>query len=115
MTLNIMRKGSAWTRAATFWTGKMDDRLCQLCLEEEETADHVWRCRCLKEKAKEPGKELAEVDPSSLTNSMRIGVASAMAGDTRLTYWGAKPDENCSNETNKMMGCYASRVKRYMR
>ena len=32
-----------------------------------------------------------------------------MAGDTRLTYWGAKPDENWSNETQQMMGCCARR------
>ena len=67
----------------------------------------MWRCRCLKEKAKELDKELAEVDPSSLTNSMMIGVAPAMAGETRLAYWGTDPDENWSKETKKMMGCYA--------
>ena len=65
MTLNIMRTGSTWTRVATFLTGKTDDRMCQLCLQEEETADHVWRCRCLKEKAKELDKELVEIDPGS--------------------------------------------------
>ena len=47
LTLSITRTGSTWTRVATFWTGKSDDRMCQLCFEEEETADHVWRCRCL--------------------------------------------------------------------
>ena len=35
------------------------------------------------------------------------GSLSAMAGDTRLTYWGAKPDGNWSNETTQKMGCYA--------
>ena len=67
----------------------------------------MWRCRCLKEKTKELDKDLAEVDSSRLANSMRIGVAPAMVGDTRLTYWGTKPDENWSKETKKMMGCYA--------
>ena len=41
-------------------------------------------------KAKELDKVLAEIDPGSLTNSMRIGVAPAMDGDTRLTYWGSR-------------------------
>ena len=72
LTLSIMRAGSAWTRVATFWTGKTDDGLCQLCLEEEETADHVWRCRRLEEKTKELDRDLADIDPSSWTNSMRI-------------------------------------------
>ena len=67
-----MRAGSTWARVATFWTGKTDDRMCQLCLEEEEIADHVWKCRCLKEKTKELDKELAEIDPEKFTNSMRI-------------------------------------------
>ena len=58
-------------------------------------------------KTKELDRGLAEIDPGSLTNSMRIGVAPAMDGDTRLTYWGAEPDENWSKETKKMMVCYA--------
>ena len=33
LSLNIMRTGSTWTRVATFWTGKTDDRMYQLCLE----------------------------------------------------------------------------------
>ena len=67
-----MRTGSAWTTVATLWTKKAYDRLCQLYLEEEDTVDHVWRCRCLKEKTKELDTELAAIDPSSLINSMRI-------------------------------------------
>ena len=95
------------TRVATFWTGKADDRMCQLCLEEEETADHVWRCRCLQEKTKELDKDLAEIDPGKLANSMLIGVAPAMDGDTRKTYWGTEPDESWSKSTRRMMGCYS--------
>ena len=107
LTLNIMRTGSTWTRVATFWTGKSDDETCQLCKEEEESADHLWRCRCLKEKAKELDKDLAEIDPGTLTNSMLIGVAPAMDGDTRKTYWGTEPDERWSERTRKMMGCHS--------
>ena len=108
LTFNIMRTGSTWTRVATFWTGKTDDRPCQLCLEEEDTADHVWKCRRLKEKARGLDKELAEIDPDKLTNSMRIGVAPAMDGDTRVTHWGTEPDESWSKETKQMMGCYSN-------
>ena len=52
-----------WTRAATSWTGKVDDKICQLCKEEEETPDHILRCKCLRSKAKELDPELAEIDP----------------------------------------------------
>ena len=76
-------------------------------MEEEETADHVWRCRCLKEKTRGLDKELAEIGPERLTNSMRIGVAPAMDGNIRMTYWGPEPDESWSKETKQMMGCYS--------
>ena len=80
-------------------------------MEAEETANHVWRCKCLREKAKGLDKELAEIDPGKLTDSMLIGVAPAMDGDTRTTYWGAEPGENWSKET-KQMGCYSKEKER---
>ena len=58
----------------------------------------------MKEKAKGLDTELAEVDPSSLTNSMRMGVGPAMVGDTMLNYWGTKPDGNWGNETKHDVG-----------
>ena len=54
--------------------------------------------------SKELDHELAEIDLGSLTDPMRIGVAPAMDGDTRLIYWGAEPEENWSKETKKMLG-----------
>ena len=63
----------------------------------------MWRCRCLKEKAKELDKDLAEIDLGKLANSMLIGVD----GDTRKTYWGTEPDESWSKRTQQVMGCYS--------
>ena len=93
--------GSIWTRVATFWTGKSDDKLCQLCLEEEETPNHFWKCKRLRAKAKELDEELSEVDPAIFANSMLIGVAPAMNGDTRKTYWGTSLNENWSKSLCK--------------
>ena len=98
ITLNMTMAGSIWTRVAIFWTGKSDDKVCQLCLEGEETPDHIWRCRRLRTKAKELDEELAEMDPGKFANSMLMGVAPAMSGDTRKTFWGTDPDEKLEQE-----------------
>ena len=61
LTLKFLRTGSTWTRTAAYWSGKVDDDICQLCVVAEETADHLWKSCKLKEKAKEIDKYLAEM------------------------------------------------------
>ena len=38
-----MRIGSVWTRAATFWTGKLHDKLCQVLDHDDAPLCHAWR------------------------------------------------------------------------
>ena len=40
-TLNIIRSGSAWSRTASYWAGKADDKNCTLCGHEEDSPDHL--------------------------------------------------------------------------
>ena len=40
-TLNILRTGSAWTKTASSWAGKSDDKRCDLCGDEEDSPDHM--------------------------------------------------------------------------
>ena len=41
LKLDIVRTGSTWTRTASYWAGQVDDKVCQLCLEDDEDANHV--------------------------------------------------------------------------
>ena len=59
----------------------------------------------MKTKAMDLDEELAGIDPGKLPNSMLIGVAPVMDGDTRKTYWGAEPEEGWSRELKKAFGC----------
>ena len=62
LTLHILRTGSTWARTAAYWSGKADDKICQLCLEEEEKGDHLWRCCKFMEKATEIDVDLAAIN-----------------------------------------------------
>ena len=39
-TLDIVRSGSAWNKVAAYWSGQVEDKTCQLCLEGEENANN---------------------------------------------------------------------------
>ena len=65
--LNIVRTGSMWTQNTTYWTGKVEDVMCELCGMFKQTPDHVlWRCLGLQEQREKPDKDLASIDPDLL-------------------------------------------------
>ena len=87
LTLSIIRTGSMWTRTAAYWSGKADDKMCQLCLEEKRK-ESACRCCNLLENAKASVVDLAGINPDSIANAMLIRVAPAMCGDPRIPFWG---------------------------
>ena len=44
----------------------MDDKICQLCMEAEEDANHFWKCKPLAKARKEADAELEELNPEVL-------------------------------------------------
>ena len=63
MQLNLVRTGSLWTKSSSYWTGRDEEKMCSVCMEEEETSEHIiWRCRPLQNKRKEADSILASID-----------------------------------------------------
>ena len=71
LKLDIVRTGSTWTRTAAYWAGQVDDKVCQLCLEDEEDANHFWKCKSLKKARREADEELEEINPEIIPPSLR--------------------------------------------
>ena len=70
-TLDIVRPGSAWNRVAAYWSGQVEDKTCQLCLEGEEDANHFWKCKALENARREADKDIAELNPDDLPNPIK--------------------------------------------
>ena len=71
-----------------FQAGTADDKICQLCLEAEEDAIHMWCCCKLKGTAKEMDNVFSAIDPQTLSRAMLIGIVPAMWADPRRPFWG---------------------------
>ena len=83
-----MRTGSAWNRVAAYWSGQVEDRICQLCLEGEENANHFWKCKSLEQVRKDADKDIAALDPDDLPNPIKQGIAPALGASSCGTFWG---------------------------
>ena len=88
IVLDVVRTGSAWTRATAFWAGQCDDQLCQICGDTKEESDHFWFCKGLEVKRKDADDGLAKLDPRFLPIAIRHGIAPAMKADPRKPFWG---------------------------
>ena len=110
MNLDIARTGSSWTRVAAYWAGQADDKVCQMCMEDEENAGHFWKCKKLEEARREADKELAEINPDILPHPVKQGIAPALSANSCCTFWGAdKGEEGISEKHWKMIGGDADR------
>ena len=103
-SLDLTRTGAAWNRTAAYWAAQAEDKICQLCNEEEENADHIRYCKALRPKRIEIDAQLAKLDPDDLPNPVRHGIAPAMKANPYRTFWGSKPPESNTIQQDKWMG-----------
>ena len=89
-TLDVIRTGAAWNRTVAYWAGHVDDTLCTLCGEKEDSPDHLWICKALEKERKEADSEFAAMDPETLPMAIKCGIAQAMKASTKGNYWGKK-------------------------
>lgn len=99
--VNIVRIGVAWTRAAAYWAGQAEDKICQLCNEVDEASDHVCKCSALKARQKEMDKELAEIDPDLLPAPIKHGIAPAMSLGPKEAFWADLTDKHKFNQKQR--------------
>ena len=104
MALNIIRTGSAWTKAAAHAAGQADDSKCILC-GDEETFDHFWRCKTMEKHRFEADEQIAKIKVEELPPALRIGVAPALNADPMKTFWGGELGEDQEEAVKKLCGC----------
>ena len=103
--LDLTRTGAMWTRTAAYWAGQVDDRMCQLCHQADETSDHFWKCKALKDARKEVDEDLAKFNADAILALVRHGVAPAMAADTTKTFWGYTGSLHMDAKQKELCGC----------
>ena len=82
LIMDITRTGSTWTRSAADWAGQTEDKRCQICMEADESAEHFWVRKGLKQareeawkpKASENDEAAAEGDTEEETDSRTTAV-----------------------------------------
>ena len=88
LIMDITRTGSTWTRSAAYWAGQAEDKRCQICMEADESADHFWICKGLKEAREEADPCIAKWNIESIPHPIRQGIAPAMSANGCGTFWG---------------------------
>ena len=104
MILDITRTGSTWSRTKAYWAGQLDDKLCTLCGEEDDSPDHFWCCKALESARKEADKVLAKLNPKAMPMSIKCGVAPAMVASTENAYWVIEGNEYLKEDQKKLCG-----------
>ena len=88
ITLETLKTGANWTAQAAYHTGTSESKACPLCTCETQNADHIWYCDALKSKRLEYDETLAAINPDTLPNPVKVGIAPALTADPRQFYWG---------------------------
>ena len=100
MLLDIVRTGSASSRTAAYWAGQVDDKTCQLCMEEDNAPEPMWTCKALEKARREANVEIANVDPNRLPMSVKCGIAPALKANIEGPFWGGRKHRKTSMKSN---------------
>ena len=84
MQLNLVRTGSLWTKSTAYWTGRDEAKTCCICMEEDETAEHIiWRCKPLERKGRRPTASLLRLTANFFQHRCDMGLPQLLKPQCR--------------------------------
>ena len=114
--LTMIQTGAAWTNVLLFKTGEVASELCTFC-KQRHTLEHIlWECPAHDQTRMntDPGLAALAKIVKKLPTAIRYGVAPAMDGLEKCTFWGQPLDD--LGEHKELLGGYLfNRSKEYLR